>query len=209
MDLPVNKAPDPASNQQEQESSPADERQWLALAKQGDEEAFGMLVKFYQQRVFSVAYRFVQNTDEANDLAQQAWIKAWRKLPGFKGEAAFFTWMYRVVSFVCLDHLRKRRRLSEFELLEGVQPHRAVGAELAASTATRPDRELEHREIRQRFQEALKSLSPDQRMALTMREVDGLSYQEIAKAMRCRKGTVMSRIFYARKNLQEELRDLR
>ena len=95
--------------------------------------------------------------------------------------------MYRVVSFVCLDHLRKKKRLAENELLEGVRPHRAVGAEPAASVMTRPDRELEHGEIRERFREALEHLSPDQRMAITMREVDGMSYEEIARAMKCRK----------------------
>lgn len=206
----MNKDPAPSSNQQpESAPSTVDERQWLELARNGDENAFGELVKMYQQRVFSVAYRFVQNVDEANDLAQQAWIKAWKKLPSFKGNAAFFTWMYRVVSFVCLDHLRKKRRLAEHELLDGVQPHRAIGAELAASASSQPDRELEHQEIRERFHLALQSLSPEQRMALTMREVDNRSYEEIAKAMKCRKGTVMSRIFYARKNLQEQLRDLR
>lgn len=206
----MNKGMGPASNPPvEPVLSPDEERRLVVRAKAGDQEAFGELVKMYQQRVFSVAYRFVQNADEAGELAQQAWIKAWRKLPGFKGQSSFFTWMYRVVSFVCLDYLRGKRRRPETELLDEVAPHRAVGAELAASTTTRPDRELEHREIRQRFQEALAALSPEQRMALTMREVDGLSYEEIAQAMKCRKGTVMSRIFYARKNLQERMRDLR
>lgn len=206
----MNKANQPASNiQQDQLDAAETERSWLAEAKEGDQEAFGKLVEMYQQRVFSVAYRFVQNIDEANDLTQQAWVKAWKKISGFKGESAFFTWMYRVVSFVCLDHLRKKKRLAEYELLEGAQPHRAVGTEPAASVTSRPDRELEHSEIRERFQEALQRLPVEQRMALTMKEVDHLSYEEIARAMKCRKGTVMSRIFYARKSLRSELQDLR
>ena len=206
----MNKANQPASNVQQDPLDAAEvEGSLLAKAKEGDQDAFGKLVEMYQQRVFSVAYRFVQNVDEANDLTQQAWVKAWKKISGFKGESAFFTWMYRVVSFVCLDHIRKKKRLAEYELLEGTQPHRAVGTEPAASVASRPDRELEHSEIRERFQEALQRLPVEQRMALTMREVDHLSYEEIARAMKCRKGTVMSRIFYARKSLQSELQDLR
>ena len=206
----MNKANQPASNIQQDPSDAAEaEGSWLAKAKEGDQDAFGKLVEMYQQRVFSVAYRFVQNVDEANDLTQQAWVKAWKKISGFKGESAFFTWMYRVVSFVCLDHIRKKKRLAEYELLEGVQPHRAVGTEPAASVTSRPDREVEHSEIRERFQAALQRLPAEQRMALTMREVDHKTYEEIARAMKCRKGTVMSRIFYARKSLQSELQDLR
>ena len=180
----------------------------MARARTGDEDAFGELVKIYHQRVFSVAYRFVRNEDEANDMTQQAWIKAWNKLDGFKGQSEFFTWMYRVVSFVCLDHLRKKRRRGEMEYLDEVEAHEETGAERAASTVSRPDHELERREIREQFEAALNRISPDQRIALTLREVDGLSYEEIASVMNCRKGTVMSRIFYARKNLQPHMKDL-
>lgn len=205
----MNKEPSPASNDwSETDSARVEERKLLERARSGDQEAFGEMVIRYQERVFRVAYRFVQDHDEAADLAQQAWIKAWKKLHTFRGNAAFFTWMYRIVSFVCLDHLRKRKRLAEHELLDTVEPTRAIGAEVAASVTSRPDRELERAEINRRFRAALDTLSPEQRMALVMREVDGLSYEEIAKAMACRKGTVMSRIFYARKNLQQHMKDL-
>lgn len=188
------------------DSFPVDEL--VQQAQAGDEEAFGQLVRHYHERVYHVAYRFVRNVDEANDLAQQAWIKAWKRLSSFRGQSGFFTWMYRVVSSVCLDHLRKKKRRSEQELLDGVEYDRVVGAELAASSRSRPDRELERSEIRQRFFDELEKLSSEHRMALVMREVDGLSYEEIARAMKCRKGTVMSRIYYARKNLQSRMEDL-
>ena len=178
-------------------------------ARGGDEDAFGEIVMMYQQRVYSVAYRFVGNADEAQDLAQQAWIKAWSRLRGFKGRSGFFTWMYRVVSSVCLDHLRKKKRLAERELVEGIEPQREVGVPLAGGSRSRPDEDLEHAEIRQRFLAAVELLSPEQKVALMMREVDGCSYEEIAKAMGCRKGTVMSRIFYARQNIREQMKDLR
>jgi RNA polymerase sigma-70 factor, ECF subfamily len=206
----VNKEPSPASNEwSDPETVREEERLLLERARAGDEEAFGDMVIRYQERVFRVAYRFVRNQDDAADMAQQAWIKAWKKLHTFRGNAAFFTWMYRIVSFVCLDHLRRQKRLAEFELPDTVEPSREVGAEMAASVSSRPDRELERVEIDRRFREGLETLSPEQRMALVMREVDGLSYEEIAKAMKCRKGTVMSRIFYARKNLQQHMGDLR
>jgi len=205
----VNKAPPPASNpQQDEEAAAARTRDLVNRAKGGDQEAFGELVQIYHQRVFSVAYRFVRNEDEANDMTQQAWIKAWKKLDGFKGQSEFFTWMYRVVSFVCLDHLRKKRRRGEMEYLDEVEAYEEPGTERAASTVSRPDHELERREIRERFEAVLNRISPEQRMALTLREVEGLSYEEIASAMNCRKGTVMSRIFYARKNLQQYMKDL-
>ncbi len=194
---------------QETVDSVPDDREWLEQARAGDEEAFGEIVKMYQQRVYSVAYRFVNNAADANDLAQQAWIKAWKKLDTFKGQSGFFTWMYRITSFVCLDFLRKRKRLAENELLDEVEPRRKIGTEAAPSTNSRPDREMERAEIQERFNAALEDLTPDHRLALVMREVDGCSYEEIAKAMKCRKGTVMSRIFYARKNLQEAMKDLR
>lgn len=203
----MNKALSDASN--ERHSVEPDVDDLVRRARQGDEAAFGEIVMMYQQRVYSVAYRFVQNADEAQDLSQQAWIKAWTRLASFKGQSAFFTWMYRVVSSVCLDHLRKKKRRAERELLDGIEPNREAGAELAASATSRPDRELERREIREQFAEALKILSPEHRMALIMREVDGCSYDEIARAMKCRKGTVMSRIFYARKNLRAKMKGLK
>jgi RNA polymerase sigma-70 factor (ECF subfamily) len=199
-----------ASNvRHEKEPSKSDVADLVRRAQEGDEEAFGEIVMMFQQRVYSVAYRFVQNADEAQDLAQQAWIKAWSRLKGFKGKSGFFTWMYRVVSSVCLDYLRKKKRLAEQQLLDGMEPARDSGAELAASVTSRPDHELERLEIRKQFAEALNTLSPEHRMALMMREVDGCSYDEIAKVMKCRKGTVMSRIYYARKNIQEQLKELR
>lgn len=177
-------------------------------ARQGDDEAFGELVRQYHERVYHVAFRFVRNVDEANDLAQQAWVRAWKRLDSFQGKSGFFTWMYRVVSTVCLDHLRWRKRKAEQQLLDDVEFHPDAEARLSASARSQPDQDLERKEIRQRFREGLEKLSPEHRIALMMREVDGLSYNEIAKVMNCRRGTVMSRIFYARKNLQGMMKDL-
>jgi len=182
---------------------------FLEKARKGDEDAFGEIVRIYHERVYSVAFRYVQNAEDAADLAQQAWIRAWKKLASFEQRSAFFTWMYRVVASVCLDYLRKKKRLAEQSIPDGVEPLPAIGAGSAPSARSRPDRELEHAEVRTRFQEALDELSPEHRMAIMMREVDGYSYEEIARTMKCRKGTVMSRIFYARKKLQERMQEFR
>jgi RNA polymerase sigma-70 factor (ECF subfamily) len=207
---PVNNAAaSPSKKGKETGNDLPDAAHLVERARAGDEAAFGEIVTMYHQRVYSVAYRFVQNAEDAADLSQQAWIKAWSRLPDFQGRSAFFTWMYRIVSSTCLDHLRKVKRRAERELKDGLEPHREAGAEPAASVRSRPDRELEHGEIRERFQEALSGLSDEHRMAIVMREVDGASYEEIARAMGCRKGTVMSRLFYARQKLRESMGELR
>lgn len=187
----------------------ADDRELVIRAKDGDEEAFGALVQMYYQRVFNIARGFVSEPEEARDLAQQAWLKVWKKLDTFKGHSGFFTWLYRLVTFVCLDYLRKKKRRAETELKETMETHREAGAEPAPSVTPDPVRSLEAGEIRDRFEQALETLSPAQRTAIVLREIEGLTYEEIAAAMKCSKGTVMSRIFYARKNLQRELEDLR
>ena len=182
-------------------------RTWVRQAQGGDQEAFGELVKAHHVRVLNLAARFVNHGDEAQDLAQQAWIKAWSRLHTFEGKSEFFTWMYRLVTFVCLDHLRRTKRKAEVAIPENVEPIPDIGAEPAPSHQTRPDREALHAETREAFNAALARLSPDHRAALVLREVEGLSYEEIARVMKCRLGTVMSRLFYARKQVQIYMKD--
>lgn len=182
---------------------------WVRRAQQGDQQAFGDLMQFYHQRVFGVLFGMVRNADDAKDLSQQAWVKAWNKLDTYKGDAEFYTWMYRLVTFVGLDYLRKRKRRKEVELLDGIEPVQDVDAPVAPSRASRPDEAAHQADIQRVFDRALESLSPEHRAALLLREVENLSYDEIAKVLKCRKGTVMSRIFYARKKIQEDLGDLR
>ncbi len=182
-------------------------REWVEQARRGDEEAFGALVRTYHERLYGVVYRFAQNVDDANELVQQTWVKVWQKLHTFKGEAEFFTWVYRIATYAGLDFVRKRKRRSEDPLPDGLEPAREVGAEMPHSTNPRPDVQIQHGEIRDRFAAALQALTPEHRMTLTLREVEGLSYDEIARAMKCRKGTVMSRLYYARKQVQEQMRE--
>jgi RNA polymerase sigma-70 factor (ECF subfamily) len=206
----VNRAlPDSSNSSDSREAEAVSVDRLVKMARGGDEEAFGELVKMYHQRVYNLAYGMVNNAEDAAELAQQTWVKVWNKLGSFKEDAKFFTWVYRVASNTGLDFLRHRARLREDVLLDGVEPAVDPDLDRAASQNPRPDRELAQSEIREMFEKSLESLSPDHRTALILREVDGLSYEEIAKITGCRKGTVMSRIFYARKKMQEMLGDLR
>lgn len=163
----------------------------------------------YHARVYGILMGMVHHEDDARDLAQQVWIKVWNKLHTFKGESDFYTWLYRLTTFAGLDFLRKRKRLREANWIEELEPVRDPDDVTAPSVVSRPDRTAEANEIRTEFDEALKSLSVEHRTALILRELEGLSYDEIARVMKCRRGTVMSRIFYARKEMQEQLRVLR
>jgi RNA polymerase sigma-70 factor, ECF subfamily len=183
-------------------------RRWVKQARDGDEEAFGELVKTYHQQVYNVVYGLVSHADDAKELAQQSWVKAWSKLGSFKQDSGFFTWVYRIASNTAFDFLRRKGRRGEEELVDGVEPVSDARFERAPSEVTRPDREIEYAEIRAVFQAALGEISPEHRLALTLREVEGLSYEEIARVMDCRKGTVMSRIFYARQKIQEKMKGL-
>lgn len=178
-------------------------------AQRGDEAAFGELMQAYHARVYGLLVGMVQHADDARDLSQQAWIKVWRKLHTFKGDADFYTWLYRLTTFVGLDYIRKRNRKRESELPEGLEPERDLDALIAPSVSSRPDEAAQADEIRMEFERALSGLTAEHRTALILREVEGLSYDEIAKVMKCRRGTVMSRIFYARKRIQGELSQLR
>jgi RNA polymerase sigma-70 factor, ECF subfamily len=198
-----------ASNPVNADGEPIDVPGLVQQARKGDETAFGELMQAYHQRVYGILIGMVRSPDDARDLAQQAWIKVWNKLHTFKGDADFYTWLYRVTTFVGLDFIRKRNRKREVDLLEEMDPDRDPDSEVPPSLLSRPDRAAQAAEIRDVFDAALETLSPEHRTALLLREVEGLSYDEIAKVMKCRRGTVMSRIFYARKSIQEKLKGLR
>ncbi len=186
----------------------ADIAQWIALAQAGEEEAFGELVKLYNSRVHAVVYRMVNNEQDARDLAQLTWVKAWQRLGSFQSDAQFFTWLYRIATNTALDHLRQRKRNREVSVDDVPPGEEPRETEWPSATHETPDRDLARREFREAFAHALEELSPDHRAALVQREVEGRSYQEIADALGCRVGTVMSRLFYARRQLQEKLKDI-
>jgi RNA polymerase sigma-70 factor (ECF subfamily) len=179
----------------------------VARARKGDRAAFGTLVMRHERKAYAVALGMVKNPDDARDLVQEAFIKVWRSLAAFEGQSAFYTWLYRIVANLCIDHLRKGRshlayddeRVHDEENLPGTQ-------ELLPRTAgLHPGRAFESKETGLAIQRALETLPDAQRAVLVMREVEGLSYREMARAMGCSEGTIMSRLFHARKKMQAAL----
>lgn len=182
---------------------------WVEAARAGDEEAFGELVRHYHARVYGVVYRMVRQAEDAREVAQTAWVKAWQRLDSYKRESKFFTWIYRIAVNTAMDHLRRQARQREVPLEDEEGREVRPAPEWSGSLETRPDQAAARDEVRQAFQEALAGLSPEHRAALVLREVEGRSYREIAELQGCRAGTVMSRLFYARRAIQEKLRSVR
>jgi RNA polymerase sigma-70 factor, ECF subfamily len=155
-----------------------------------------------------MTYHMIQNETEAWDLAQEAFIKAWRALPRFKLDSSFYTWLYRITHNVTYDWLRKKKIQGDGEFDDSRTEHQvAAGAETAPHGDAPPDVALRRAELGDRIRAAIGQLSPEHRQVILLREVDGLAYEEIAQVVPCSLGTVMSRLFYARKKLQELLKD--
>lgn len=186
-----------------------EEARLIARTRQGDSTAFDELVTLHRQRVFATIYNVVRNEEDAWDLSQEAFLRAWKRIGSFKGDASFATWLYRIAMNVTIDSLRRKRAEKATEFDDSVNPREIEpGAPTLPKPVATPHRQMEHAEIRRRLDEALARLSPEHRMVITLREIDGASYEEIAAAMGCSLGTVMSRLFYARKKLQTMLGDL-
>lgn len=174
----------------------------------GDSRAFDMLVTRYRGRIYAMTYHMIQNETEAWDIAQEAFIKAWRALPRFKMDSAFYTWLYRIAHNVTYDWLRKKKIQGDGEFDDSRTEHKiAAGAETAPYADAAPDEALKNAELGQKIRDAIAQLSADHRQIIVMREIEGMAYDEIATAIPCSMGTVMSRLFYARKKLQELLKD--
>ena len=163
-----------------------------------------------QRKVFSLAFGLLKDADEARDISQEAFLKAHRHIGSFQGTASFYTWLYRITVNLCIDRKRKVGRGSEVELDERLS-HRQVGSPADVLSAQKlsfnPQRVAQSSELRQRILEALAQLSEQHRAVLVLREVEGLSYKEIADSMDCPEGTVMSRLFHARRQMQQLLSD--
>jgi RNA polymerase sigma-70 factor (ECF subfamily) len=191
------------------QTAPGDELELVARAQRGDTSAFNELVTRYRNRAFSMIYNMVRNEQDAWDIAQDGFVKAWRNIRRFRGQSSFFTWLYRILMNISIDALRRKQIESGTEFddtvrLQQIEPASATTPQREHEPATR----LSDKEIRARIDAAIERLSPDHRAVIVMRELDGLDYQEIADAMECSIGTVMSRLFYARKKLQTMLKDV-
>jgi RNA polymerase sigma-70 factor, ECF subfamily len=172
----------------------------VKAAQRGKMVAFEHLVSRHRDKIYARAYSMMRNEEEAMDLSQEAWVKGWQRLKQFEGESSFVTWMTRIVINLCLDQLRKhkRQRAESIELLE--EESGGVERQMPVIT-TNPTEGLERGELRKRIDEALGKLSEAHRTVLLLHEFEDLEYKEIAKRMGCSIGTVMSRLFYARRRM--------
>jgi RNA polymerase sigma-70 factor, ECF subfamily len=173
-------------------------------AGQGDREAYRRLVEKYQQRLYFCAFEILKSKEDAEDVVQEAFVKAYLSLKHFKGESSVFTWLYRITSNLAIDYRRKlgRRGGESFEVFD----ESSVAPRDGERTVDGPAVALERRATVSAIEKALSTLSDEHRNVVVLRELDGLSYAEIAESMAVSVGTVMSRLHYARKKLQEVLR---
>lgn len=176
----------------------------------GDAEAFDELVTRYRTRIFGMIYNMVHSEQDAWDLAQDSFIKAWKSIGRFRGKSSFYTWIYRIVMNVTIDWLRKKQvKGAGAEFDDAVQ---LKEIDPAAKTAPRPEEQpyerMERAELRHKIENAIAQLSPEHRAVILMKETEDMQYHEIAEALGCSIGTVMSRLFYARKKLQNLLKEI-
>jgi RNA polymerase sigma-70 factor (ECF subfamily) len=184
------------------------DQQLVERAQRGDKHAFELLVAKYQRRLGRLISRFVRNAAEAEDVTQDAFIKAYRALPAFRGDSAFYTWLYRIGINTAKNHLvAQGRRAPTSTPFDSEEAEDFEDAALLHEVAT-PENELMSKQVVEVVNSSLQELPDDLRTALTLREIEGLSYEEIAAVMDCPIGTVRSRIFRAREAIAANLRPL-
>jgi RNA polymerase sigma-70 factor (ECF subfamily) len=177
-----------------------DDTPLVKAAQRGEMAPFEELVSRHRDKIYARAFSMVRNEEEALDLSQDAWVKAWQRIIQFQGDSSFATWMTRIVINLCLDHLRKQKRMRA-ESIENLEEE-SGGVERQMPVVTiNPTAGMEKTELRKRIDEAMEKLSVEHRTVLVMHEFEELEYKEIAKRMGCSIGTIMSRLFYARRRM--------
>ena len=182
------------------------DKQLVAKVQKGDQRAFDMLVLKYQHKIIGLIGRYVHDADEVQDVAQEAFIKAYRALPKFRGDSAFYTWLYRIAINTAKNHLvsRSRRPPGSDVEVEDAEYYEGGGA---LRDIESPESALFGAELKQVVERSISELPDDLRTAVTLREFDGLSYEDIADIMDCPVGTVRSRIFRAREAIDKQVRE--
>jgi RNA polymerase sigma-70 factor (ECF subfamily) len=184
----------------------------LTLVKRvrsGDQRAFKLLVERYQRKVYAVALGMLKDKEAAMDVSQEAFVKVYKYLDHFKGDSSFYTWLYRITANICIDHLRKRAGSGgehvEFdETVTSDMSEARIGA-LGSRLGTNPQKSALRRELAEKIQEALAQVPEKHRAILLLREIEGMSYEDLARTLDIPKGTVMSRLFHARAKVQKIL----
>lgn len=181
------------------------EQELVARAKQGDQDAFARLVEANQNKIYTLALRMTGNPEDGEDLAQEAFLRAWRSLPSFQGESSFSTWLYRLASNLCIDFLRREKRRSAAAAVTSLDDEEGPAPAEIPDHRFSPEGEAERRELRAAVGQALLKLSDEHRQVLVLRELEELSYAEIADRLGLEEGTVKSRIARSRLALRKLL----
>jgi RNA polymerase sigma-70 factor (ECF subfamily) len=184
----------------------ATDQQLVARVQKGDKRAFDLLVLKYQHRIFGLISRYVHDADEIQDVAQEAFIKAYRAMPGFRGESAFYTWLYRIAINTAKNYLVSRSRRPPGSDVDVEDAEYYEGGSMLHEIET-PENALFGAELKAVVERAIRELPEDLRTAVTLREFDGLSYEDIAGIMDCPVGTVRSRIFRAREAIDSRVKE--
>jgi len=188
--------------------SSASDQELVGWAKRGDMAAFEELVARHRDKIYARAFSMMRNEDEALDLSQEAWVKSWQRLKQFQGDSSFGTWMTRIVINLCLDQLRRRKRQRTESIEEMDEESGGVERQMPVVNVN-PTERLERGELRQKIDRALSQLSHEHRTVLVLHEFEEMEYKEIARTMECSIGTVMSRLFYARRKMAALLANLK
>lgn len=184
-----------------------EDKQLVAKAREGDLGAYDQLVRRYQERIYATIYHMTSNHEDANDLAQEAFIKAYQVLPSFKGDSTFFTWVYRIAINKTINFIKQRKNRLHLSLND-LDFSAENDPDLVQLISDRtPRRDLSLIELQEKLNAAMMKLSEDHRLVVTLHDVQGLSHDEISKILDCNTGTVRSRLFYARQQLQAYLSD--
>jgi RNA polymerase sigma-70 factor (ECF subfamily) len=194
-------------NDSEAAPAPVEEKELVNRAQGGDLSAYDELVKRYQERIYATVYHMTSNHEDANDLAQESFVKAFQALKSFKGGSSFYTWLYRIAVNKTINFLKQRKNRQHMSLndLDFNAEHNPDLVALISDKTPRRDAGLS--ELQEKLNAALLKLSESHRLAVVLHDVQGLSHEEIAKIMHCNIGTVRSRLFYARQQLQALLAD--
>ncbi|HTI99310.1 MAG TPA: sigma-70 family RNA polymerase sigma factor [Dongiaceae bacterium] len=192
----------------EKNHSTAADLKLVEWAQGGDMDAFEELVARHRDKIYARAYSMMRSEDVALDLSQEAWVRAWQRLQQFQGDSSFSTWLTRITINLCLDQLRKQKRQKAESIEEMDEESGGVERQMPAVTIN-PTERLERGELRQRIDTALGQLSHEHRTVLVLHEFEEMEYKEIAKTMECSIGTVMSRLFYARRKMAALLAGLK
>lgn len=201
----------PAAHAAPAHVSPEDQadRELVRRAQAGDKNAYDDLVRRYQERVYATVYHMTSNHEDASDLSQDAFVRAWSALKSFKGDSSFYTWIYRIAVNRTINFLKQRRNRTPHLSLNDLDVGAEHDPELVALVSHKtPRRDAALSELQQRLNGALLKLSEEHRTVVTLHDIQGLPHDEIAKILKCNPGTVRSRLFYARQQLQAWLSDL-